>query len=165
VAVSESLNDVIAAAQLLQWSVLFEDYLVRGGLAVGRHAEGHKAGIKFIVSSSVSKAAAVEKTVKWPCVALHPDIVVPDEWWLNDGRPLLYFDGLRIVSPFNQYWFQSAMTRVSQLLDRYPEHAPKYNWFLRLYQAVENGDLLIPLDVFERLRAKYPEVPEKLRWR
>ena|ERR1700730_3988863 len=151
VLVSDGLGDVIGATQALQWSVLMKDYLVRGAIAYGSHAEGEKSGVRFIVSAAISKAVALEKTVKWPCVALHPDIEVPDEWWFAQGRPLLYFDSLRIVSPFNKFWFQSAMTRVSQLLERYPEHAAKYNWFLSLYSAVEAGEQLVPPEVRDRL--------------
>lgn len=157
VLVSHELAPVIASAQSLQWFLLVEDCIVRGGIAYGDHAEGKKNGIRFIVSAGISKAAAIEKTVKWPCVAIHPDIEIPDEFWVQETRPLLYFEGIRLVSPFTLYWFLSACLRVQKLAEQYPEHAAKYEWFLRLYEAAK-VDPLVPAGVFERLRAKYPEL-------
>jgi hypothetical protein len=134
-----------------------KDCIVRGGIAYGDHKKDKKNGIRFIVSAGISKAAAIEKTVKWPCVAIHPDIEIPDEFWVQETRPLLYFEGIRLVSPFTLYWFLSASLRVQKLAEQYPEHAAKYEWFLRLYEAAK-VDPLVPAGVFERLRAKYPEL-------
>ena len=36
------------------------------------------------------------------------------------------------------------MTRVNQLKEQYPEYAPKYDWFLRLYDAVSARAPLVP---------------------
>jgi hypothetical protein len=160
VLVSHELAPLISAAQSLQWFLLFEDCIVRGGIAYGDHAEGEKNGVRFIVSAGISKAVGIEKTIKWPCVAIHPDIEIPDEFWIQETRPLLYFDGIRMVSPFTLYWFQSASVRAQKLAKRYPDHAAKYDWFLRLYEAAK-VDPLIPPYVFERLRAKYPELVVK----
>jgi hypothetical protein len=160
VLVSHELAPLIASAQSLVWLLLVEDCIVRGGIAYGDHAEGEKNGIRFIVSAGISKAAAIEKTIKWPCVAIHPDIEIPDEFWVQETRPLLFFEGIRLVSPFTLYWFQSASLRVQKLAEQYPQHAGKYEWFLRLYEAAK-ADALIPPGVSERLRAKYPELIAK----
>jgi hypothetical protein len=157
VLVSQELAPLIASAQALQWFLLLEDCIVRGGIAYGDHAEGEKNGIRFIVSAGISKAAAIEKTIKWPCVAIHSDVDIPDEFWVQETRPLLYFEGIRMVSPFTLYWFQSASVRAQKLAKQYPEHAAKYEWFLRLYETAKVDPLVPPL-VFERLRAKYPEL-------
>ena len=157
VLVSHELVPLIASSQSLQWFLLLEDCIVRGGIAYGDHAEGEKNGIRFIVSAGISKAAVIEKTIKWPCVAIHPDVEIPDEFWVQETRPLLYFDGIRLVSPFTLYWFLSASLRVQKLAKQYPQHAAKYEWFLRLYEAAK-VDPLVPRGVFERLRAKYPEL-------
>ena len=54
-------------------------------------------------------------------------------------------------------WFRlSASLRVQKLAMQYPQHAGKYEWFLRLYEAARTNPL-VPPSVFERLRAKYPE--------
>jgi hypothetical protein len=44
--------------------------------------------------------------------------------------------------------------RVSQMLDAYPEHAKKYNWFLDLTTAVDNDESLIPEAVLNELLQK-----------
>jgi hypothetical protein len=157
VLVSPQLAPLISAAQTLQWFLLLEDCIVRGGVAYGDHAEGERNGIRFTVSAGLSKAASVEKTIKWPCVAIHPDVEIPDEFWVQETRPLLYFDGIRMVNPFNRFWFLSASLHAKKLAKQYPEHAAKYEWFLRLYEAAK-VDPLVPPFVFERLRAKYPEL-------
>jgi hypothetical protein len=155
VLVSPDLARLIMCARSLQFNLLFENCLFRGAIAYGDHAEGEKAGTRFIISAGISKAAALEKKIKWPCVALHPDLEIPDEAWADQYRHLLYFDGLRIVNPFNIMWYQSAGNRVRQMAKEHPEHMEKYEWFLRLFEAVAT-ERLIPGDVLERLKAKYP---------
>lgn len=149
---SDQLPNVIALVQAFQSQILQQDMLVRGGIACGSHSEGQRGGSKFVVSEAIVKAVQVEKTIKWPCVAIHSGIVVPDDWWFSPNQPLLYVDGIRIVSPFMSTWFQSARTRVLQMLRRYPEHATKYNWFLKLHKAVETGEPMIPSEVLERVK-------------
>jgi hypothetical protein len=149
VVTSDKLAPVLHAANLVQWFVLRNGFLVRGGIAHGNYTEGEKAGIKFIVSPALSKAAHLEKTIKHPCVAIHPDIEIPDEVWLSNSRIVMYFDGIRLVSPFNIGWYKSAGNRAAALLNEYPEHANKYKWFLRLFEAAKT-DRLIPQDVLKR---------------
>jgi hypothetical protein len=102
VLVSSQLAPLISAAQTLQWFLLLEDCIVRGGVAYGDHAEGERNGIRFTVSAGLSKAVGVEKSIKWPCVAIHPDLEMPDEFWVQETRPLLYFDGIRMVESVQQ---------------------------------------------------------------
>jgi hypothetical protein len=154
VLVSPQLAPLISCARTLQFMLLFENCLVRGAIAYGEHAEGEKAGTRFIISAGISKAVALEKKIKWPCVALHPDLEIPDEAWGDQGRHLLYFDGLRIVNPFNIVWYRTAGTRVMRMINEHPEHRDKYDWFLRLHEA-HAKQRLIPPDVLERLRTKY----------
>jgi len=102
----------------------------------------------YVVSEALVKAVEIEKSVKYPCVSFHPEIQIPDGWWKRDFHPIdrgvLYFDGIKLVNPFNRYWFQSAMTRVAMAASEQPEHKAKHDWFLRLYEAVANGDPLVP---------------------
>ncbi|MDP1673028.1 MAG: hypothetical protein Q8L65_07910, partial [Burkholderiales bacterium] len=51
---------------------------------------------------------------------------------------------------FNNFWFTSARTRATELLNQFPEHKVKYSWFLDLAEAVERDEALIPDAVFQR---------------
>lgn len=155
VLVSPELAPLISCARRLLFMLLFENCLFRGAIAYGDHVEGEKGGTRFIISAGISKAVAFEKKVKWPCVALHPDLEIPDEAWADNYRYLLYFDGLRIVNPFNIVWYRSAGTRVLGMAKDHPEHMAKYDWFMRLHEA-HAKQRLIPEDVLDRLRVKYP---------
>jgi hypothetical protein len=155
--VSANPGDLLLTIQLLQPQILRLGHLVRGGVAFGPHAESDKPRAGVVVSSALTKAVQLEKTVKWPCVALHPELEIPDHVWFTKRVPtsgLLFFDGLRIVSPFNELWFKSAKGWAEHLMSKYPEHTEKYEWFLRLYAAVkERRETLVPPDVLERHRA------------
>ena len=124
-------------------------------VAFGPHAEGEKAGARLIVSCAVAKAAALGKTIKKPCVTLHPEINFPDEWWLVEESPLLFFDGLRVVSPFYRRLTRSDMACLSQFPHRHPEHIEEYNWLLGLYNVCKTSESAIPPEVLERMAGKY----------
>jgi hypothetical protein len=66
-----------------------------------------------------------------------------------------YFDRLRIVNPFSVAWYRTAGTRVMRMTKEHPEHMAKYDWFMRLHEA-HAKERLVPSDVVERLKAKYP---------
>ena len=92
-----------------------------------------------------------------PGVVLSPEIEIPLSAWVarfQDGpfsAPLLYFDGLNVINPFNPYWFASARMRVCQLRDEFPQHSAKYDWFLKLSAHVEADELLVPQGAFEEM--------------
>jgi hypothetical protein len=153
--VSPELPQLILSVRTLLFILMMNNCLTRGGIAYGDHAEGEKSGTKFIVSAAISRAVKLEKTVKWPCVALHPDLEIPDYAWAQSGRTLLYFDGLRIVNPFSIGLYKSAGGRVGNMKKEHPEHSAKYDWFLRLFEAYPK-ERLIPEDVIEGLNARYP---------
>ena len=165
VLVSDKLREVLLITQTLQWAALRAGCMVRGGVAFGPHAEGEKAGARLIVSSAVAKASALGKAVKRPCVTLHPEITFPDEWWLLEESPVLFFDGLRIVSPFYRLLARSGMREASQFLHRNPEYSEEYDWLLELYNAFKAPGPKIPEDVFERLIEKYASPPPGSAWR
>jgi hypothetical protein len=145
---AEHLSRMIGVLQALHMRTLIHDCLVRGGIGHGLHIEATEGDNNYVVSQGLVQAVRLEKNGRFPCVAVHESIDIPLEWWKPSTNPftrgLLYFEGLRIVNPFNLVWGQSAMTRVWQLLQRFPEHRDKYDWFLRLYQAVITGDPLVP---------------------
>jgi hypothetical protein len=146
--VSSELGDMIAVVQALQMQTLFNDCLVRGGIAWGQHAEKQDGKNLYIVSEALVKAATVEKQIKYPCVALHSDVSVSDGAWgayeRNLDRGLLYFGGVRLVNPCNIGWGQSAGTRVRQLLASAPEHREKFEWFLELHEAIFSPIPMVP---------------------
>lgn len=146
--VSSQLGPLVAVTQALHMQTLIWDCLVRGGIAYGKHLEVSVPPHLFMVSEALVKAVAVEKSLGFPCVALHPAIEVPDSWWTgyerNLDRGVLYFGGQRIVNPMNIAWGQSAGTRVAQMVDAHPEHRDKYEWFLELHQAVFSPVPMVP---------------------
>ncbi len=154
---SEYPGYVIQAAHLLSWLLHQEGILVRGGIAYGAHVEAEKAGMILTVSTALTKAVRLEKSVKRPCVVIADDMELPDAVWFQEQAILHYFDGLRIVNPFSVMWFRSAGTQTRRLLKMYPEHAEKYKWFLRLYDAVNRRELLRPPDIIQRYNVTLPE--------
>jgi hypothetical protein len=145
---SSSFDRIVGAVQMVLWQTLFNDLMVRGGVGFVRHDEKMKDGQLQIVSQALVRAARIEKRVKHPCVVVDPAITLGGEYWPlgvpNLHRGLLYFDSLRIINPCNVLWGSSAMTRAWQLREKYPEHASKYDWFLRLCQAICEGRPMIP---------------------
>lgn len=148
--VGDELPAVLNAINIIQWSALLEDWLVRGGVAYGRYWEESDSGNLFVVSDALIKAVEIEKSIKIPAVGISKEITLGIEAWvprLEGGifnSPLLHFQDLTIVNPFGKYWFRSATVRVSQLLEIHPEHQEKYNWFLSLADAISKDELLVP---------------------
>jgi hypothetical protein len=164
VLVSDKLEVVIGMTQTLQWQLLMEYCLVRGGIAYGKHAEGSKAGVQFVVSAALSKAVAIEKSIKHPCVAIDPSIELADGDWLNGRRSVLCYDGLRIVNPFTPFWFRTARTRITSLRAKHPDYAIKHDWLLALHGALLDQELLVPPDVVERACAAHGWTSIQFRW-
>jgi hypothetical protein len=146
--VSSKLERLVAAIQGLHMQSLFCDYLLRGGIAYGRHVEASRSHNLYVVSEALAKAASIEKTIGFPCVTLHPDINIPDEWWTgfnrNIERGVLYFGGKIIVNPCNLTWGTSAATRVRQMLDHSPQYRDKYEWFLEMHEALFSPVPMVP---------------------
>jgi hypothetical protein len=140
--------------------MLMEDFLVRGGIAYGPHVEVERGGTMLTVSAALTRAVQLEKIVKRPCVVIDDGIELPEALWFEQRIPstaVLYFDGLRLVSPFGVAWFRTAGWRARRLLKMYPEHADKYKWFLSLYDAVNRRELLRPPDIIEKYNITRPE--------
>ena len=144
----ERLGPLVGVIQGLHMQTLSHDCLIRGGIGYGEHIEAADDNNLYVVSQALVKAVDVEKSIKYPCVAFHPEIVIPQEWWKTNVHPIyrgvLCFEGIKLVNPFNRYWFQSSMTRVAMAKRETPEHKEKHDWFLRLYEAVASGQLLVP---------------------
>lgn len=155
--VSDDLPAVVNTIVTLSCVALMKGWLIRGGVAYGRYWEEKENGNLFVVSDALVKAVAIEKTVKVPAVVISEDIPLGIEAWVPRFQygvikaPLLYFHGLSIVNPFNEYWFASAKIRARRLLEAHPKHADKYEWLLSLVEAVEKDDILIPEPALARM--------------
>ncbi|MBI5603502.1 MAG: hypothetical protein HY879_09100 [Deltaproteobacteria bacterium] len=145
---SRNIHQLSEVVKGLHMMTLANDFLIRGGIGFGSHIEVQKETDLYVVSQALNRAVEVEKEIKMPCVALHESVEIPDEWWNPDVSPfmrkILYFDGIRLISPFNVFWGTTARLRVASMSKKYPEHRDKYDWFLKLYEAVISGDPLIP---------------------
>lgn len=146
---STTLKEIARACHYIQHFALFEDTLVRGGVAYGVHIEARRGQNLYVVSPALVRAVRLEQSIGHPCVALDPGIKVPASYYPRPGmlplqRLLFFYDGLWVVTPFTMYWAQSAATRVAMMLRDHPEHRKKYRWFLGLYRAVIRGDWLVP---------------------
>ena len=145
---SHELLPLVKAVHALNMLTLSANCLVRGGIGYGLHAEQESGANTFVVSQALSRAVHVEKQIKRPCVGLHNSVSVPDIFWLGDAdtflRPLLFFEGITLVNPFNLMWGESARHRVEMMREQDPEHREKHDWFLRLYDAVRMRTTLVP---------------------
>ena len=155
--VCDELPPLLYAVQSLWFATLTQGWLIRGGIAYGKYWEDRSNGNLFVVSDALVRAVRLESTVKVPGVVLSPEVDVPLSAWVTRFRdgpfsaPLLHFEGLNVVNPFNPYWFASARMRVSQLWEQFPQHSAKYDWFLKLSQQVEAHEPLVPAPVLVEL--------------
>ena len=157
--VCDELAPLLYAVQSLWFATLTQNWLIRGGVAYGKYWEDRSNGNLFVVSDALVRAVRLESTIKVPGVVLSPEIEVPLSAWVTRFRdgpfsaPLLYFDGLNVINPFNPFWFASARSRVCQLMNEFPQHSAKYDWFLKLSDHVEADELLVPKDALEEMLA------------
>lgn len=151
VLVSSELSSILHASQMVQCTMLQANCLVRGGVAYGRHLDLKNDVHTYIVSEALVNAVATEKNIRFPCVALHNSIRIPDDWWQPEipsiMKTVVHFDGLNIVSPLNMFWGASAIDRARYLKGANPEHAAKYEWFIRLCETILGGKRLVPAHV------------------
>jgi hypothetical protein len=145
---SSKLGPIVSCINILCMVTLADDLLIRGGIAFGKHIENFDSGNFYILSEALTEAVYIEKQVNYPCVAFSKSIEIPRPIWelkcSNIMRPVLHFEGINLVNPFNEMWGQSASQRVLQLLEKYPTYHKKYEWFLSLYKAVFTAKPLIP---------------------
>lgn len=151
-----SLDKVLAAVQILWFSSLTLDLMIRGAITKGRYWEQRQGNHFLVASDALVQAVKLEISVGVPAVVIADDVEIPDAYWLKIfvngplGTPLFHFRGRNIVNPFNPFWFRSAATRASQLMVKSPEYKDKYLWFLALHKAVVDSEELIPSGVLKR---------------
>lgn len=145
----ENPSEVIETAHYAQQGILLScNWLYRGAIAAGPHQELNYNGNLYIVSEPLVNAIKTEKTIKKPCIVLHPS-AVPNQLIYNGAitnceRTILFYDGQWIVNPFNIIWGLSAAERVKELKRTYPKFVKTYDWFLELYNAVKSEEILLP---------------------
>ena len=155
--IGDELPPVLDAIISLQWAAMEQGWLMRGGIAYGRYWEETENGNLFVVSDALIRAAAIEKSIKVPAIAICEELLLGIEAWIprfKDGifkAPLLYFRELTIVNPFNRYWFKNSIIKAQNLLDEHPGHKEKYEWFLSLADAVAQDELLVPESALTRM--------------
>lgn len=157
IVVADSLVPVVQTVQALNWAALLHNWLIRGGIAHGKHWYEKDGENVFVVSEALVKAVRIEKSIKIPAVVISNDIELGIEAWVPRFQynahevSILQVGGHAIVNPFNRFWYASAIMRVKCLLDEYPEYSNKYQWFLSLAESINKDDLLVPQSAIEKM--------------
>ncbi len=153
---ADSLARLLVAVQMLWFLALQNNLMIRGAITKGRYWEKRQGDHLLVASDALVRAVNLEKSVGIPAVVIADDVEIPDEYWLARfahgpfGTALLHFRDRNIANPFSIMWGASAATRASMLMAESPAHKDKYLWFLALYEAVKNGQELIPPAVLAR---------------
>lgn len=145
---STDLNPLTLVVNTILMQTLRNGFLVRGGIGYGQHIEVYKGPNFYVISQALVHAAAVEKSIKHPCVAFHKSVHIPEEYWNTELPPLLrtilHFDGISLVSPLNMFWGTSAVGIVTTLSEQFPDYKEKYDWFIGLCEAIGNENAMTP---------------------
>ncbi len=144
---SIKLIDVAYVASMIQFIALTRNYLVRGGIAVGKHLESRQNENIYVVSQALVKAVKQEKQnqkQKMPCITLHNEINPVPAVVLNDpARIVVEYKGQNIINPFNpdmeSRYRDGIHSQLIELRTRCPEKdKPKYTWYIELMDFVLN---------------------------
>jgi len=120
-----------------------------GGIAFGKHCELMNESNLYVLSEALVAAAKIERTVSHPCISLHPELIHSSHYAQLSSIPLLtrlvlFYDGVWLVNPFNIMWLTSACSHVLGMREMYPQHSPKYDWFVALYDTFTSGASMLP---------------------
>jgi hypothetical protein len=157
IVVCAELAPLLYAVQQLWFAALSSDWLIRGGIAYGKHWECKEDGNLFVVSEALTRAAKIGSTIRHPAIVISPEVELTLAHWVTRfahdvfTTPLLHFRGLNIVNPFNPFWFASTQMRICRLMSNFPQHTEKYQWFLDLFDEVQRNQLLVPESVVKEL--------------
>jgi hypothetical protein len=159
--VSDDFFKVAEAVQILvSWTCSRKKWLVRGGVAYGKHWEQRDGNNLLVVSEALVKAVNIEKAIKHPIIAVSDEIPLGLEYWLRGfgnsvfSLPIINYDNTNIVNPFNNYWFGSAEVKLKEMKNDNPTHATKHDYLLDLIEAIKRGDCFIPQAVIDDLLEK-----------
>jgi len=156
----DNLLKVCTAAQLLLWTTLSHGWIVRGGVAYGKHWKEADNSNLFIISEALVKAVDIEKCVRHPVIALSEEISLELNYWLLGFEysvfdlPIIHYDNRNIINPFNNYWFTSAVINLGNIKERNPLHTLKYDYLLKLAEAISSGKCFIPQPIIDDMLQK-----------
>jgi len=159
--VGDKLIKVAEAVQMLiLWTASRKEWLVRGGIAYGKHWKQIDGSNILIVSEALVKAVNIEKTIKHPVITISDEISLGLEYWGHAfgnsvfNLPIINYDNNNIVNPFNNYWFKSAEIILHQLKSKHHEHSSKYDYLLKLIDAVKKNECFVPQPLINDLLEK-----------
>lgn len=155
--VSDNLMHIAEALQILLMTLLRYNWIVRGGIAYGKHWKESDNNNLYVVSEALVKAVNIEKTIKHPIIVVSSEIDLGLEYWIHGSTrrvfdlPIIHYNDLNIVNPFNNYWFLSAQTRLLKLKEEHMEHAHKYDYLLELAEAINDSRTFVPDTIIQFL--------------
>jgi hypothetical protein len=158
--VGDKLVDVAKTVQTLLWRTLRYNWVVRGGIAYGKHWKESDENNLYVVSEALVKAVTIEKTIKHPIIAISNEIKLGLEYWLYGFNhsvfdlPIIHYDNSNIVNPFNNYWFKSAELKLNELKSKHAKHADKYEYFLKMIEDIKNHKEFVPKYIIDDLLEK-----------
>lgn len=145
---STSFDALLSICKLAQAIALLENCLVRGGIGYGKHVDIQDGENRYIVSQALVNAVVVEKTVRWPCIAIDEHIEIPSKHWAPRTealrRSIVHYQGLNLVCPLNLFWGSTAVDRVQHMKETHPEHTDKFDWFIGFVEQILMGAELVP---------------------
>jgi len=153
------LYQVAGSVQLLWFTALTRNLMMRGAITYGRYWERKTGRSLLVASDALVRAVKLESMVSVPAVFIADDIEIFDDMWSNYfvngpfSSPILHFRDRNIINPFNHFWFRSAGNRAENLLEQYPAHKDKYLWFLALHSAIDSNKTLAPEGKLDQLIA------------
>ena len=146
---SGSLDALLSMCKYAQAITLLENCLVRGGVGFGKHVDVQDGDSRYIVSQALVHAVAIEKKIRWPCVAIDERIPLSLKYWFPRDEPIrrsvVHYEGLNLVCPLNLFWGSTALDRVQHMKERHPQHRDKFDWFLAFAEQILTGAELVPL--------------------
>lgn len=145
--VSDDLYKLCTAVQILLWTTLKNRFLVRGGIAYGRHWENRNTNNLLVVSEALVKAVNIEKTVKHPVIKIDDDIEIDFGYWglgfenTVFNLPIIHYDSMNIVTPFNNYFGYTAIVILNEIKEKFPEHKLKPEYLITLMSHIKEGQM------------------------
>lgn len=155
--VGDSVFSVASAIQVIHWITLRNNWLIRGGIAYGKHWKESDENNLLIVSEALVKAVDIEKNINYPIVAISEDINIDHNYWLPLLRcqfgewPIIYIDQRNIVNPMCKYWFKSAIGQLNRLKNKHPQHSVKYDYLLKIFDDMNLRKPIFPKDRLDDL--------------
>ena len=155
--IANDIIEITKAVQILLWTTLRYNWIIRGGIAYGKHWKESDENNLFIVSEALVKAVNLEKIINHPIVVISDEINLGMEYWILGfyhtvfDLPIINYDNHNIVNPFNNYWFKSAEITINNLKDKYIDHTHKYEYLLGIIKAIKANKEFIPRIVIDYL--------------